>query len=938
MEFRVLGSLEVWGSAGPLRLIGRRQRTLLALLLVNADRAVSLDALVDGVWEDDPPATAKRQIQNTLSALRALLDSGAGGEAAAPTITAEGNAYRLRTAGGELDARLFLAHLDRARRLSAGGEPRPAAAELRSGLRLWRGPAFAGLTGRVIAAAAARLDEQRLAATEECLELELRLGRHAELVGELTELVAAHPLRERLVGHLMVALHRSGRQAEALEAYHRLRDTLADQLGLEPGARLRDLHTAVLRDEDGYADDGADVAPAVRVVPAQLPADVAGFTGRARQLKELDQLLPGDASGGTAAVVIAGTAGIGKTALAVRWAQRVRHLFPDGQLYVNLRGFDPEGPPVRPSEALSGFLEALEVPPARVPVGLDARSALFRSLLVDRRMLVVLDNARDADQVRPLLPGSRSCLVVVTSRTVLAGLVATEGARPVVLDLFDHAEAHQMLATRLGRERLAAEPEAVHEIVTRCARLPLALAVATARAATRPDFPLAALAAELGAARGGLDAFSGSDPASDVRAVLSWSYRHLSQPARRLFRLLGLLPGPDIAGPAAASLAGLSGGPARALLAELAGACLVAEEIPGRYGFHDLLRAYAAELAQASDTAARRHEALHRLLDHYLHSACAADRLLDPYRDPIAVPPVRPGVTVEEHADHEQAMTWLTTELPGLLAAVDRAAAGGFDAHAWRLAWAVAYFLERRGHWEPWAAAQRTALAAARRLDDPAGQAHAHRSLGRVHVHLGRVDEAVGHLREAQRLFRAAGDDAGQARVHFDMCWIHSRRDEHRESMEHAQQALDLFRTAGNLSGQARALNNVAWEHNHLGDHERALDAAGQAMRLNEQTGDRYGAADTWDTLGRAHLGLGHAAESLDCYQQAADLYRELGNRWAEADTVTRIGDAHAAAGSTVAAHEAWRRAVAVFEELGHPDVDAVRAKLRGRVDTPQLS
>jgi tetratricopeptide (TPR) repeat protein len=836
-------------------------------------------------------------------------------------------------AGGELDARLFLAHLDRARRLSAGGETRQAAAELRSGLRLWRGPALAGLTGRVIAAAAARLDEQCLAATEECLELELQLGRHAELVGELTELVAAHPLQDRLVAHLMVALHRSGRQAEALQAYHRLRSALADQLGLEPGARLRDLHTAILRDEDGYADDGAGAAPApaVRVVPAQLPADVTGFTGRARQLKDLDQLLPGDAPGGAAAVMIAGTAGVGKTALAIRWGQRVRHHFPDGQLYVNLRGFAAEGPPVRPSEALSGFLEALEVPPAQVPVGLDARSALFRSLLADRRMLVVLDNARDADQVRPLLPGSRSCLVLMTSRKILAGLVATEGARPVVLDLFDHAEANQMLATRLGRERLAAEPDAVHEIVTRCARLPLALAVAAARAATRPDFPLSALAAELRAARGGLDAFSGSDPASDVRAVLSWSYRHLSQPARRMFRLLGLMPGPDIAGPAAAGLAGLSGGPARALLAELAGACLVAEETPGRYGFHDLLRAYAAELAQASDTAARRQEALHRLLDHYLHSACAADRLLDPYRDPITIPPVSAGVAVEEHADHEQAMNWLTAELPGLLAAVDRAAATGFDAHAWRLAWAVAYFLERRGHWEPWAAAQQTALAAARRLDDPAGQAHAHRSLGRVHVHLGRVDEAVTHLRNAERFYRAARDDAGQARVHFDMCWLHSRRDEHRESMEHARQALELFRTAGNVSGQARALNTVAFAYNHLGDHERALDAAEQAIRLNEQTGDRYGAADTWDTLGRAHLGLGRRTESLACYQRAADLYRELGDRWAEADTLTRLGDAHAAVGSAGAAHEAWRRAAAILEELGHPDADQVRAKLGSR-------
>jgi tetratricopeptide (TPR) repeat protein len=408
--------------------------------------------------------------------------------------------------------------------------------------------------------------------------------------------------------------------------------------------------------------------------------------------------------------------------------------------------------------------------------------------------------------------------------------------------------------------------------------------------------------------------------------VFSWSYRQLSEPARRLFRLLGLQPGPDIAVPAAGSLAGLAEAEVRPLLAELAGARLVTEHLPGRYAFHDLLRAYATELAAPQE----RQAALHRLFSHHLHSACAADRLLDPYRDPITIPATPPGVTPDGHADHERAMAWFTVELPGLLAAVDRAAETGFDGYAWRLAWALAYFLERRGRWEPWAAAQHTALAAARRIEDRAGQAHAHRSLGRVHVHLGRVEEAIAHLGRAQRLYRAVADTAGEARVHFDLCWIHHRQADYRRSLEHAQQALDLFRAMDHPSGQARALNTVAFGHNSLGDHERALAAAEQAIRLHQEIGDRYGEADTWDTLGQTHHGLGQAEQSIACYQRARDLYRDLGDRWSEADTITRLGDAHHAAGDTGAAAAAWRRAVTILDELGHPDADRVRTKLKG--------
>lgn len=517
---------------------------------------------------------------------------------------------------------------------------------------------------------------------------------------------------------------------------------------------------------------------------------------------------------------------------------------------------------------------------------------------------------------------------MITSRNILSGLVAAEGAQPVVLDVFDPAEARQLLAVRLGPERLAAEPEAVDEIIARCASLPLALAVAAARAATHPGFPLATLAAELRAARSGLDALSGDDPTTDVRAVFSWSYQQLSAPAQRMFRLLGLQPGPDVTVPAAASLAGLPENRTRTLLAELAGACLATEQAPGRYGFHDLLRTYAGELANSTDTADERHQALHRLLDHYLHNACAADRLLDPHRDPITVPAAQPGVVVEKHTDHEQAMRWLTAELPGILAAIDRAAAAGFDAHAWRLAWAMAYFLERRGHWEPWTGAQRTALAAAQRLGDRTGQAHAHRSLGRVHVHLDRVPDAVTHLRTALRLYREAGDAAGEARVHLDLCWICERHGEHRMYLEHAQRCFELFHGIGHRSGQARALCNISWAHNFLGDHEQALAAAERSLHLLQEVADQFGEAHNWKALGFAHHRLEHFEESIACYERAAELYRDLGHRWEEANTITRLGDAHHAAGAVEAAHDAWRRAVTILDDLGHPDADAVRVKL----------
>jgi tetratricopeptide (TPR) repeat protein/transcriptional regulator with XRE-family HTH domain len=665
-------------------------------------------------------------------------------------------------------------------------------------------------------------------------------------------------------------------------------------------------------------------------IPAQLPADIAGFTGREAHLAQLDGLLPSGTDRTTAVVIsaIQGSAGIGKTALAVHWAHRVADRFPDGQLYVNLRGFDPRERPIAPAVAVRYFLDALGVPPGQVPACEEAQYGMYRSILASRRMLVILDNARAAEQVRPLIPGSRGCMVVVTSRHSLSGLVATEAAWPMVVDLLSPAEARNLLAARLGRDRVAAQPQAVDEIITRCVGLPLGLVIVAAQAAAHPDFPLAAIAEQLDRAQRRLDAFAGDDPATDLRAVFSWSYRTLTAGAARLFRRLGMHLGPDVAVPAAASIAGIHDVQVRTLLAELARAHLVNEHVPGRYTFHDLLRAYAAELAHANDTEEERRATLHRMFDHYLHTAHTAGRLLYPSRDPIIPAPAQAGVSPEDLADYEQACAWFAAEHAVLIAAVRHAAATGFDTHSWQLARTLSDFLARRGHWPDQAAVQHTALEAALRTADPLAQANAHRDLADAYARLGRYDDAHPHLRQALALFDRLGDHTGQAHTHIALNWILDRQSRHKEALHHATQALDLYRATGYWAGQAIALNNLGRLFSQLGDHHKALTYCGQALALHQEAGDRSGQAHAWDSLGHAHHHLGHHRHAIDCYQHALDLFRKIGDRYNEAATLTNFGDTYHAA-ARHAARAAWRDAAAIFRDLDHPDLDQVRARLQ---------
>jgi DNA-binding SARP family transcriptional activator/Tfp pilus assembly protein PilF len=947
VRFEVLGPLRAWRGDSALSLGPVQRRVVLAVLLLHANRPLGREQIIDAVWGPAAPAYAVNLLQKHVSALRRVLEPDRSDREPSQVLTWTDAGYLLSVPAGRLDLEVFDRAVTRARAARAAGNLTAAADALRTALDLWRGPVCDGLTSPVLDAERDRLAERRYTAIEERVEVEMALGNHLDLVSELRQLVADQPLRERLRGLLMLVLYRCGRQAEALAAFHDARRHLLAELGVEPSPQLQRLHQQILAADPSLAAPvtaapgpaaGAGAEPAAAAdpaagppTPAQLPYGMPDFTGRDAELERLHALLAARASrdGGRGGIIaITGTAGVGKTALAVHWAQQVRDQFPDGQLYVNLRGFDPTGAAVDPTEAIRGFLDAMAVPSQLIPVDREARAALFRSLLAGRRILLVLDNARNADQIRPMLPGSPGCLVVVTSRNQLTGLVAAEAADALAIDLLSFADARRLLSRRLGPDRVAAEPRAVDQIITSCARLPLVLAIVAARAATRPGFPLSVLADQLREARGSLDAFEGEDESTDARAVFSWSYQTLGPEAAQMFRLLALHPSSDVSVPVAASLAGVPRREASALLTALARAHLVNEQAPGRFAFHDLLGAYATEEAQAHDPEPVRRAAFARMLDHYLRSAHSADRCLDPHRPALTMPPQQPGVTPETFTDHARAMAWFTTEHSVLLSAVTRAASSGFDVHAWQLAWTLTTFLDRRGHWRDSAAVQSAALGAARRLADPLAQARAHRGLARAYLQLGRDEIGGKHLVRALELYEQLGDETGQARIHLNLAHYVETQKRPKEALDHVLRALELFRAADDRVGQAGALNAVGWYSVQLGSKQEAIELCQRALTLHQETGDRVGEAHTWDTLGYAHTQLGNQEEAIACYRRALELWRDLGDRYYEANAYTRLGDIHHTAGDVESARAAWREALAILDEFGHPDADRLQSRL----------
>ena len=715
---------------------------------------------------------------------------------------------------------------------------------------------------------------------------------------------------------------------------------LAGALGLPPAAAA-DL-VASYRAASGGAAVASAAGPVVPptpaaappgiAVPRQLPTRVPHFAGRAGELALLDRALAAAASDGAAGVTISavsGTAGVGKTALALHWAHRVAHRFPDGQLYANLRGFDPAGRPAGPADVLRGFLDALGVHPERRPADADGLAALYRSELAGRRMLILLDNAADGAQVRPLLPASPACLVIVTSRDDLAALAAREGARLLRLDVLSELEAGELLAARLGPERAAAERLAVSELATLCARLPLALSVVVARAAAAPNLPLTALAAELSQLAGRLDALDAGDPAVNVRTVLSLSHRHLPEPAARMFRLLGLHPGPDISAAAAASLAGVPPAAARAALRGLTRASLLTEVAPGRYAFHDLLRAYAAEQDNAADGIG---PVTRRLLDHYLHTAHRAQQLLYPGRELIDLDPPAAGVSPEAFSGKVPALAWLEAEGQVLLKVTELAARAGFDVHAWRLPVVLYTFHHVCGHWHDGTRLHQVALEAARRRGDLAGQAYALRGLGSFAMSLSAFDQARACLAAAQLAFRELGDDLGLARTTMSLGHMLDLQGRFPEALAVIGDALRL--SAGvpddpNMAlVRASALNGSAGFSAQLGELARARACCLQAIELCQAIGYAPGEAGTWDTLGVVLQRLGEHGEAMPCFLRAVSLSREMGVRDVLAMTLAHLGETYRAVGDTAGARAAWDESLAILRALQHPAAAVVGNQL----------
>jgi DNA-binding SARP family transcriptional activator/tetratricopeptide (TPR) repeat protein len=895
LEFRLLGPLEVRRDGTPVPLTAAKTRVLLAALLVDTNRTVPVSTLVERLWGADVPAEPRNTLQKQVARLRQALGPSA--------ITTRPDGYLIEVPDDALDTLRFEALTRSAR----SAPPERASALLAQALDLWRGDPLADVPSEALHQEFVPVwTERRLAALEQRVEADLLLGRHDDLTTELSELTTRHPLRERFWAQRMLALYRSGRQAEALDSYQHLSRTLADELGTDPSPDLRELHQQILTNT---VDSPPPAAPA----PARndLPGDIADFEGRAA---ELDQLLQ---DGETRrprplAVVISaidGMAGVGKTTLAVHAAHRLADQYPDGQLFLDLHGH-AEGEPTEPGAALDALLRAIGVPGERIPADLDQQSSLWRSELATRRMLLVLDNAVSAAQVRPLLPGNPACLALVTSRRRLTDL---DGAHTLSLDVLSPGEAVALFTSVVGVERAAAEPEAVREVLRLCGYLPLAVRIAAARLRSRPAWTVARLVKRL----------NGHNPLAElevgdrsVALTFSLSYQHLGRQQQKFFRLLGLHPGPDFDVYAAASLAHIDLAEADRLLEELVDVHLLQQPTPGRYRFHDLLREHARHLASSLLPEDAGRAATARMLDYYLYTSDSAARLIAPGQRQLRLDPTRQPDVSPQLADKDTAQQWQERELPTLVKVLDHAAAEDWNQHVWQLAHTLWHVFYLRGYVRDWLSTHELAAASAERARESAGLAASLLHLGIALFDSGRLAEAASRYQQAGVIYEQLGDIEGLAHVHNNMGTIHNDLGNYLTAADHHRAALRIRQEAGDRWNESNSLNNLGIALFRLGDFESALDCYQKSESIYEEVGDLRGLGMTLSNTGHLLATTGRIDDGLQLLLRALDLTRQHGDRITETEILKSIGLAHYLRNDLNEAHSYFEQALTGSTEI----------------------
>ncbi|MFE9701902.1 BTAD domain-containing putative transcriptional regulator [Streptomyces sp. NPDC005930] len=894
IEFRILGPLEISAGGQPVVLTGARRRTIMSMLLLAPDRVVSVDALADAVWHGNPPTTARNQIAICVSSLRKVLKSAAGADG---VVVTSHPGYMLFTGEHRIDARDFEEWVASARAAARSGRPEEACTHYEDALALWRGPALEGVSAERVVAEAARLTGMRLDAYEEYTGLRLELGRHREVLGDLVAFVRDHPLREQAKAHLMLAQYRSGRRAEALETYREGRRVLAGELGIDPGPVLQDTHEQILADSPRLSlpTEAAPAAPPT-AVPAQLPARVASFTGRHRELATLDRLLDQLDGGSLPVGSVSGIGGVGKTALAVHWAHQVAARFPDGQLFADLRGYAEETPR-RPSAVLDRFLRALGVPGPEIPTDLNERSTLFRSVLDGRRMLIVLDNALSFQQIHPLLPGSGHCCVLVTGRDPMGGALAGDYAFvPLHLGALGEDESIALLSRVVGDARLSADPVAAARLSALCDRLPLALRIAAARLTAKPHWSVRTLVTRLEDQHRRLDELSPDE--RGVRAGLRLSYRDLPTATARMFRLLGMVDVPDFAAWAGAALLDTDPVEAEDLIEELVDAQLLVplSSATGhvRYRFQDLPRLFARERSLAEDPGPERQAALRRVAGSWLFLAGAAHRRVygGDYTIVHGPAPLRPLPSHITDSLLKDPMEWFESERAATTGLVEQLVQEEESAYAWDLTVTNVTLFQNHDYLEDWRHCGERALTAARRAGDRLGEAVMLHSLGTLEIVSWSYDTAADLLGPALRLFEESGHDKGLALVLRNLALCERHRGDLDAARELAGRSLETFRTVGDRYAEAHVLGLLAQIELERGRPRESLELSSEAVARSRGLGTARGEAQSRVRLAEVltHQGEGDRAE--EACRRALELLRGSGDRRGETHALRALGEA----------------------------------------------